>query len=427
MTYSRAIRFLDSLYDREKSFGRASEPYFHLRSIARLLHKLGRPQRNFRSIHIVGTKGKGSISAFITSALLEAGFSVGTYTSPHLCSPRERIAINGNPVGEEEFADAIEKVSIHMTDCPKEFATYFEALTAAAFLIFAQNKIDWAIVEAGLGGIFDATNAIVPEIVVISKIGLDHTEILGSTLEKIAVQKAGVIKPNCIVVSSPQEHDVKSVIIKRAEKFGITPIFTDEITEYEILHSSPDGIKMKFRLGNDWTELNLCLAGDFQAENFITSMIALLKIGVPVMTVVDGCKKAKIRGRMEKIFNNPLVIVDGAHNVLSARATANQFLNWQINPVCVVAINRLKDFREMIREWASMAKAFVFTKSSSPRCYSPGEMAEWARNFKKPIFIEENPRKALEFAKTLTGENGAIFVTGSFYLAAELICSENKE
>jgi len=421
-TYEDAISYINSLYNYEKDAQRISAPEFHLKSIRQLLTLLGNPQDRYATIHIAGTKGKGSTTAFLTSILISAGYTVGTYTSPHLINVLERIEIDGEPIDKKLFAKSVESISKNLGSRPKEYATFFEALTAVAFLAFREKDIDIAVVETGLGGTYDATNIIKPNIAAITRIGLDHMDRLGNTIPEIACDKAGIIKSGVTAVIGKQEKsalekillhcrkvNAKSIVCNRDFEFSIVD-FDITGTEFELEYS---GLKKKYRIN---------CPGIFQLENASIAAVIAKILGITESAIESGLENTRIRGRFHIINKNPLVILDSAHNATSASAITKEIKLFKLEPVVfIIGINRLKDYESMLVEWAPVACKFIFTSTGSLREYDPNLLKKAGEKLGVESCVIYDQSEALEKAKTLAGENGVVFIAGSLYLAGKIL------
>ncbi len=427
MDYDSTIKFLDSLYDYEKNAHRKSALPFHLEKIADVLAKLGEPHKRYPIIHIAGTKGKGSVAAMLTAIMKSAALKIGTYISPHLVDIRERISINGEPLSQKLFSDSIEAVKKVLGSRPKEYGTFFEVITAAAFHTFASQKIDVAIVECGLGGKYDATNIVQPQIAILTRIGLDHTERLGNTITEIAQDKAGIIKDGCSVVIGAQEIEALETVLAAAEMRNATIFQCGKDFEYSVRSADLSGTDVEIEIGSETIGAKLPLVGLFQAENAATAAMAAHIFGIDNGTISAGLENVRLRGRMEILRKEPLLIIDGAHNPTSAAATASEISRLKIAPATlIVAINSPKDFSKMLANWAKIAKMFIFTTTGSPRTYPPQMLAKFAQEETtiKSIAIE-NSDEALRIAIEIAGKSGTVFAAGSLYLAGHYIAMLN--
>ena len=315
-----------------------------LERITCLLEQLKNPHEQFKSIHIAGTNGKGSTAAMMASILKEAGYKVGLYTSPHLFDYTERIKINGQDISWQDFQEGlrvVKKVAQIMKDQP----TIFEVLTAVAFRYFAQKKVDYAVVEVGLGGRLDATNVLIPEVSVITNIDLEHTEILGKTLAKISAEKAAIIKPGVPVVTAEHKQEALKVIKKIGKNNSSLSIL---VTRYPL--------SVTGKLLGAHQKLNAACA---------VAAIRLARIKVSRSAIKNGLRKTAWPGRFQVISKKPLIIVDGAHNpagVKSLRVTIRE--QFPDKFTVIFGCQKTKDFKKMLREIKPVAARLIITQSS---------------------------------------------------------------
>ena len=310
MNYQASLDYLYSLQKTGIKFG--------LENTFRLLEILGNPQKNFRAIHIAGTNGKGSTSSLIASILSEMNFKVGLYTSPHLVRFNERIKVDCNEIDDDYL---VEMVNFLKPQIEKIKPTFFEVTTAIAFKYFSEMKIDYGVIETGLGGRLDSTNVLLPDVSVITKIGLDHKEFLGDTIEKIAYEKAGIIKENKPVVVSSNGDTVKKIFRDIAKEKRTSIVFVDENYSHSNLNQTIENLiaKVQSKISGKEYSIQSPLIGDYQIENIKTS-IATIEILFPEKnleeTIYKGIKnlKFRLRGRFEVLNTEPLIILDTAHN-----------------------------------------------------------------------------------------------------------------
>ncbi len=435
MDYSAALKYLGSFVDFERQPpGQAGRIAFTLERIKALAERLGHPERRFKSVHIAGTKGKGSTAAFCESVARAAGLRAGTYTSPHLVDVRERIRLDGRPVPRGLLARAL-------TRCHGDYQavraapgdrrlTYFEALTHLAFQIFAEREVDLAVVEVGMGGRLDATNIITPLVSVITAISRDHTAQLGSSLAEIAGEKAGIAKPGVPLLVAPQPPEALEAIRAAAERRGAGPL----LVLGQDLRLAPGRRRagayrtMALRTPmRTYGELKVRLLGVHQLENAALAVAAMeLAAGRGGLSVTEdavrrGLEKARWPGRFEIARRKPvLTVLDGAHNPDSVRklmrAIDEEFPRRR--PLAVVfAAAGDKDVDAMLGEIAPRAALFVATESGNPRGLDPRVISELARGRgAKRVAAERDIGKALEKAWGAAGAKGAVLVTGSLYL-----------
>lgn len=420
MIIAEAISFLESLgkFRIKLSLGR----------IEKLLIFFGNPHNFFKSIHVAGTNGKGSVCAFISNVLQEAGYKVGLYTSPHLLDIRERIKINGELISEEDFAFFVGSIHDKFKEFPDEDKpTYFEVLTCVAFQYFKRMAVDIGVIEVGLGGRYDATNVINPEISIITSISYDHTEYLGRRIEKIAYEKGGIIKegvPVCFGGKSPTAWKVIKEIArkKRAEAFWL---YDNKFSLKRIYSKGRRGFYIRSLKGD--YEIFPLAHGLFQGENIAVSILAseiLTERGYKIEkeTLIKGIEKSFIEGRMEVIDGNTNIIIDGAHNPDAIKKLLISLKEMGIDSfVLLYASMKDKDIEKISRILFPKAKKIILTKVEELRGEEPENIFRRAYfKFKKNIIMEKDFAKAYEMAKSLCSDSDYLLVTGSLYLAGAL-------
>ena len=372
-----------------------------------LLSRLGNPQDDFRSIHVAGSDGKGSTCAFIESVLRIAGIRTGLFTSPHIVRPNERIRVCGKDVDDDTFIDLAERVRSVIDEMRADgFAcTFFEAVTAMAFLHFRESGVEYAVIEVGMGGRFDATNVIVPEVSVITNISLEHTKYLGDTIEKIAFEKAGIIKSGVPVVTC-NTGAALDVIRERARETG------SELTVVEGVEAS--GSVVRYR-GKEW---NTGIPGSFQAINSAVAFEALAHSRVWSKAepyVAEGVSSARWPARMQRIDGMPL-IVDVTHTAAGMRALCRDILNTYGRTVTVFGVLDDKDVRHMAESVSEMSDSIILVTPDSPRALPCGSALEVFRSLGRDAESSDSFDSALE--KALAVADGRIvLVTGSFVMA----------
>ncbi len=439
MTYSRAIKFLQSLEDYEKSPGVAySAVNYDLRRMEILLDRLGNPHKGRKTIHIAGTKGKGSTAAMISSVLFSAGYRTGLFTSPHLVSWQERIAVNGRPISQKSFARLMAAIAQHVNAINREARfgklTTFEVVTALAFLYFREKNIDCQVLETGLGGRLDATNVVDPDVCIITSISLDHTQVLGNTLAQIAGEKAGIIKSGCTVISAPQKPEAMKVIQDKCSRSGDDLIKVGGDITWEPLDGN---LKMqRFRVHGRLQDyvLKIPLLGDFQMENAAVSLAALEVLqqqgfDLKCTDIVRGFSGVKWPARMQILETSPLLIVDGAHNSYSVGKvieSIKKHLSYK-RVLVIFGCSRDKDVQGMAAELAGFADRIILTGSSHPRA---AKISILVPAFKKAVVSVEtalNPGEALSMALSMAGPKDLILATGSLFLAADILTKYKLE
>lgn len=396
--------------------------------IRALCERLGNPQKNLKCVHVAGTNGKGSTCTVIASVLREAGYSVGLYTSPYVLEFRERIKLNGEFIPKKELVRITEKVAeaLKRVNDDGVFPTEFEAITAAAFVFFAESKCDAVVLETGLGGRFDATNIIEePLVSVITSISLDHTAILGDTVAKIAWEKAGIIKKNRPVITSVhQPRDALDVIKKSAVENGAELITADDGAMLDVIGETLFGSDVEYN-GN---RIRIPFGGAHQRENMslcLKTFDVLRKNGldIPVSAVVNGTEKAFIPARTEIMNREPLVLLDGSHNVSSTLALA-ELLKRECGEQRLIAVMGMMADKACSSSLDNLLPCFsevIATTPSNPRAMKAESFAELVREKGSPCISVDEPRRAVDTALDRAEKCGAgTVVCGSLYLAADV-------
>lgn len=441
MEFKDAIVALNSLenYERMSDFRLTGNNLERMRKLAEVMDK---PQDKFRSLHIAGTKGKGSTSVMTASILTGSGYKTGLYTSPHLTDIRERIKIDGEMISPEQFASSWKKVERAIYEIKNEnsdfHVTYFEALTALAFDFFASEGVEFAVLEVGLGGRFDATNIVTPEVTAITQIGLEHVNILGPTLDLIATEKAGIIKSNVPLIIGRQREDVVNILVQKAKDMNVPSYRIGKHIEIEL----EQGGAFKDIVGVDkvasprarfsvktWDRvydgLQLPFFGEHQRDN-VAVAIGILEIlrerstvSVEVEDVRHALKKVYWPGRFEILPGNPRVILDVAHDPLSARALAKTLQEHFSPQRTVVLFSSMadKDMCTILKELLPVMDILVMTEAASPRVASVS-MAEkfFVDRDSLTVFSEPDVSRAYLKAVELAGPDGRLLITGSFAL-----------
>ncbi len=399
MNYPDSVQFLYTLGNEIKT------AKLGLDRIRAVLAALGNPERAFRVVHVAGTNGKGSTCAMIEAGLRAAGIRTGLFTSPHLIEPTERIQIDGIPVSQSDFERAFNVV--HETaekldlDC---HPTYFETVTAMAFWLFREKRVDTAVIEVGLGGRLDSTNVVEPAVTVITPIDFDHEAYLGHTIEAIAGEKAGILKPGVPAVFARQRPEAAQVLAAQAAKLHV-PITHEEAFEIRDLHLDARGSR--------FSGLVCPLAGEHQVGNAITAALALRALGASP----DGIKDARWPGRLEHVSPNPDVILDGAHNPAGARALARYLERFYGGRRIWLVYGAMRD--KAIDEVAGIlfpaATELVLTAPDTPRALRPEALVEFAGRG----HIEPTVPQAIDYARTHAAEDDVIVITGSLFVVGE--------
>ena len=426
MTFREAAQYLDSFINYEKTPLPNYKKAFTLNRIECLLELLGNPHKGLKVIHVAGTKGKGSTAALIASMLKQGRFTVGLYTSPHLMTFRERIMVNNKMISERSFSKLLTRMKPYLELMRDKDLSFFEILTAAALLYFKQKRVNFAVLEVGLGGRLDATNVTESMISVITPISREHTSILGSTVARIAREKAGIIKKGSICVSSPQADSALNVIEGICKKTGVRLYLTGRDTRVDDIRFNRD--KQYFSISGEFEKyprLELRLRGEHQIANARTAVgviEALRECNIPVSqkAVRKGIAKAEWPGRMEVIKRKPLVVVDGAQNVASARAlimAVERHFNYK-KLILVLGISSDKDINGICKVLTKKADYNIVTRADNPRAASPAHIAEYISN--RPVRVYMNSKDALKKAYSIAGRDDLILIAGSLYLVGEI-------
>lgn len=442
-TVDEAMAFLLEFADYEKiTTYKYTLANFNLRRVEELLATVGNPHHAFRTIHIAGTKGKGSTAAMIQAILTAAGLKVGCFTSPHLVRLEERMTINGAMMPERELVDLMNELVPYTAavrcDRPRESPTFFELVTALGFMHFARHRVDLAVVEVGLGGRLDATNVITPDVSVITRIDFDHVKRLGNTLPAIAFEKGGIIKPGVPVVIAQQTPEALDTLLALARERNAPAVC---IGSDALLQKVETGMRAhtpfcRFHVTSPrrtYSDLELGLVGRHQADNAATAVTAVdvfaERCDIPVSEQAVRRALAEVRcpGRLEYFpparHDQPPVLLDGAHNPVSIRALCDvlseTFAGRRV--VLVTAVARDKDVDAMLRLILPMTHYAIFTRSDSPRAEAPEILLAKACQYGAPAAeAEHDAQRALARAREVAGPNDLICVTGSLYLAGML-------
>ncbi|MDI6727302.1 MAG: folylpolyglutamate synthase/dihydrofolate synthase family protein [Thermodesulfovibrionales bacterium] len=437
MSYPEAINYLYGLQKYGIKLG--------LEKTGIILSRLGNPHKDFLSIHVAGTNGKGSVSAMTASVLMVHGFKVGLFTSPHLVSFTERIRINNEQISESDVVSLTEEIRSKISDLKSQIPepTFFEFVTAMAFLYFSRVCVDWAVIETGMGGRLDATNIITPEVSVITKISYDHKEFLGETLADIAYEKAGIIKKGIPVVSAHQDKEAGEVIAATVKERSSPLFIYGRDFSGELRLSDIEGITFDyFDDSCTITDLHTPLAGEHQIFNACmatkAAMVALNRaaeqqssraILLPFSTSAlrEGLSSTQWHGRLEIVSNNPMIMIDGAHNPDAAKALS-EFIKKHLNDyriILILGIMADKNIHGIMSPLLPVASEIIFTAPDYGRAASPQKLAEIALHMGFPSRIANSVRDAIEMAKNLSSSlhhsitPSLILITGSFYTIGE--------
>ena len=391
------------------------KPRLGLRSISKLIEKLGNPQNSTNFIHIAGTNGKGSTGAIISSILQSYGKNVGLFSSPHLESFCERIQINDENISKDSIEKAVWNIKPHIDYLHSigEKITFFELMTTIAIYHFSVEKVDYAILEAGLGGSRDATNFVIPKVSVITTISRDHTHILGGTIKEIAKEKAGIIKHGIPVVTSAIGPALS--IIKKAAYESNCELKIAK--NYKIIHSNRN--KQIFNL-DGLKELEIHLLGEHQVINAATAVATAQVLDIPEYSIREGLKNTFWPGRFEIVSMNPITILDGAHNPEAMTCFVKTYRKlFNKPPIMILGVKRSKKIKSMINKVARLAKHIIITDSqfqAMPAHILRKEIVKFNNN----VEIIHDAREAVTKARNLSKSDDIICITGSLYLAGDV-------
>ena len=431
-SYAKALRLINTLNDYERlRIVRYNTDTFNLDRMRSLLRKLGNPQNKFRSVHIAGTKGKGSTCAMVAGMLTACGYKVGLYTSPHLVDLRERIQIDGDMISQVDFARMTAQfapILRHSRPVP----SYFDVLTAMAFKYFADRKVDIAVVETGLGGRLDSTNVLTPEVTGITSISRDHMAQLGPTLRQIATEKAGIFKRGVPAVSVVQNPEAAEALKTVAEKVGAPLDVCGVSIEFSYRFESSRLLGPHNRVclttpNSKFEHLAVPLIGEHQALNCGLALCIIDKLktrGIAIndSRAMEGLAKVTLPGRMEMLSQTPRVIADGAHNADSLDAfmrAVGQHIPYD-SMVLIFGCCADKDVAGMLERITSGADKVIFTRVNNIRSADPHELAaRYVELYGKMAQVAESLEESLAIANRAVTKEDMICITGSFYLVGE--------
>ncbi len=437
VNHDAAIEFLNSTINIERVRpDKVSSDVWKLDRMSALMSALGDPQEALDIVHIAGSKGKGSTCNMLEGMLQGCGYTTGVFTSPHLIDVRERVRVAGVPITEQTFDDALAECRAAASSIENDHGkvTYFEMLTALALLVFAQQAVDVVVLETGLGGRLDCTNIVNPRVVGLTQIQLEHTQILGDTLEQIAGEKAGIIKPNCVAISVPQDEQVINVFRAKADelKAPLHVLAEDIIFTQRFqagIHSGPSGLICVGDEETGFEHVVVPLMGMHQAPNCALALaiiIELRKIGfdLPERGIIAGLTQIDHRGRLERVMERPRIFIDGAHtpdSVRSAIQAVAAHLDYD-SLIVVFGCACDKDFPGMIEALATGADKVIFTRAASnPRAADPDELRAACLGA-NGVMSESAPtvKDAINAAASVCDHGqDLILITGSFYVVGE--------
>ncbi|RKD27332.1 dihydrofolate synthase / folylpolyglutamate synthase [Caminicella sporogenes DSM 14501] len=424
MNYREALDFINSTNKFGSKLG--------LENIKYLLSLIGNPHNDLKVIHVAGTNGKGSTSSFISHILIEEGYDVGLFISPALEKFTDRIKINGKNISERDLSEITSLIKLKidlMLSEGKEHPTEFEIVTAIAFEYFKRKKVDYVVLEVGLGGRLDATNAVDnPLVSVITPIDFDHVNYLGDTLEKIAYEKAGIIKRNCPVVIHPQNYEAERVIRKicsdKNSKLYIAPVDLINIKKYDEF-----GILFDVKTDeNIYDDLKINLMGKHQANNAVVALktIEVLKnyhnVNISNKSIRNGLFNARWPGRLEILKRSPLVLIDGAHNLHGAKALSSVLKKvfYDKKIIGVIGILEDKDVDGILDKIVPFCREIIITKPDNPRALSLEKLMCKIKKYNKKVMAFENIKDAVNKSLSLADKDSMILYCGSLYMIGKV-------
>jgi dihydrofolate synthase/folylpolyglutamate synthase len=422
MTYTQSVGYLLSL------LGGIRHSDFGLHRIEALCAAMDHPEQAFRVVHIAGTNGKGSTGAMIEAGLGQAGFRTGFYSSPHLTNFNERFRVQGRPVDNDFFAAAVDRTRraaerLVAQGGREAHPTMFEIATAAAFEAFRAAKVDYGVIEVGLGGRLDATNVVIPELAVVTPIGLDHESYLGKGLPAIALEKAGIFKQGCAAVSAAQAPAAAQALKTRAAELGVRLAFAPE--RWTVNRMEPDA-RGRFRIlasaHGTSVEIAIGLAGEHQVENAVTALCALDRLGVGLEHVSRGVAAVDWPGRLEWFEGRPPILLDAAHNPSGAKALARYLERFHSNRDVhlIYGSSRDKAVEEVAALLFPQARRVTLTQSQVARSVSPPALESLVDHLHDRIDHADTVLAALERARRDAGPSTLIVIAGSIFLIGEI-------
>ncbi|MCK4274468.1 MAG: bifunctional folylpolyglutamate synthase/dihydrofolate synthase [Dehalococcoidales bacterium] len=428
MDYQEALEYLLRFADYERL--PRSGIVWDIKRIERLLERVGNPQHAARSVHVAGTKGKGSASAMIASVLAQAGYRTGLYTSPHLLSFTERIQVDGKNISEEDWARLTEFIKPHV-EAENRLGdlgelTTFEIMTAMAFIHFQEVKVDYQVIEVGLGGRLDATNVVRPQVCVVTSISYDHTDVLGETLTEIATEKAGIIKSGSTVVSAPQFPEAMAVIEGVCRERGVRLVRVGADVTWREGSFNTEGQSFQLKGVNRDYFIRIPLLGEHQVQNAAVAVAALESLGDEKITpenIAAGLEKVEWPGRLQVLRREPWVVVDGAHNTYSMQKLGEalkQYFKYD-GLTLILGFSGDKNVGGMVAEAVKMTGDIILAASRHPRSVKTPLLVEEFSKRGVKVWVAESVAAAVKLALAGAAKNDLICAAGSVFVVAEVM------
>ncbi|MEA3458005.1 MAG: folylpolyglutamate synthase/dihydrofolate synthase family protein [Candidatus Thermoplasmatota archaeon] len=399
-----------------------------LKRIGYISKELGNPHKNYKVIHVGGTNGKGSVCRFLESILTSAGYKVGVYTSPHLQHISERIMIGNKRISDEKLVSLAHNVKpiINMMVKNNDPPTFFEIITAMAFQYFSDENVDFAVMEVGLGGRYDATNIVDPMVSIITNVSLDHQNILGKNVKDIASEKAGIIKNNVPIVTAAKEDSLK--IIENVANDRNAPIYQVEDKKWKRLNHNQGGQEFYINGSLKDYSVRTQMLGEHHGENIALTIAAIENLqmsGVYIIdtNILDGIEKTFNPGRMEIVGYNPVILLDGAHNKAGMESLGDSIKNdFEYDKLTLVlGILSDKDILSMLPTIVPLADIIITTKSNNNRACEPSDLKGMITKVdnKKKVVVKEKIKDAIDYAKSISKKKDLICITGSLFTVGE--------
>lgn len=431
MNYAQTIEYL---FTTTPSFQQVGADAYKpgLERIREFCHYLGDPQNNYHTIHVAGTNGKGSVSHMLASVLQHAGYRVGLFTSPHLRDFRERMRVDGEMISERGVVDFVANHKAKMRELDLSF---FEMTTAMAFDFFATSNVEVAVIETGLGGRLDATNVITPEVSIVTNIGLEHTDLLGDTIEKVAGEKAGIIKPRVPIVLGEASEQYNHVFEGRAAELDSRVIYAQqafEVVEHRRERDYQHVVLSRQRDAYRF-EINMDLVGEYQCHNVVTAAAAAdyldtyTQITIPRRDFVEGMaevtKTTSLAGRWQRLSDNPYTVCDTGHNAHGIKYVADELhrlAEHYEQQICIIGFAKEKSIDDILPLLPRKAY-YIFTQASSPRALPAVALAATAATYGLEGEVCSTVAQALARAREMATERDMIFIGGSNFVVAEIV------